>query len=275
MKEKTFTTPLGTIHYWTSDIVPDCHTLVFLPGLTADHRLFGRQVEGFKEVLNLLVWDAPGHAASRPFELTFSLADKARWLHEILAREGIQHPVLVGQSMGGYVLQAFIHYFPGEAAGCVCIDSAPLQRKYYPKWELSLLRHVEPLYRMFPWKMLVRLGSRGCAVTPYSRQLMVQMMSEYEENPRYYSRLVGHGYRMLADAIEADLPYTIDCPCLILCGEMDKAGDTRIFNRRWEKGTGLPIRWIPDAGHNSNTDQPDLVNALIREWMDALPPIRS
>lgn len=275
MNAKTFNTPLGTIHYWVSDIQSERLTLVLLPGLTADHRLFDRQVETFVGTYNLLVWDAPGHAASRPFDLSFTLSDKAHWLHDILALEGIAHPVLVGQSMGGYVSQAFLQYFPGEAAGFVCIDSAPLGLRYYPKWELSLLRHMEPLYRFYPWKMLVRDGAKGCAETVYGRQLMAQIISEYNDDHRYCCHLVGEGYRMLAETIEADLPYAIDCPCCLICGEKDKTGDTKVFNRKWERGTGNPIHWIPDAGHNSNTDQPERINALIAELVESLPGIKS
>ncbi len=40
MLEKTYITSLGTIHYWIHMIDTDIVTLVFLPGLTADHRLF-------------------------------------------------------------------------------------------------------------------------------------------------------------------------------------------------------------------------------------------
>ena len=63
MKEKLYETPLGTIHYWTNE-VPGSTALVFLPGLTADHRLFEKQVEYFEDKCRILVWDAPEHAAS-------------------------------------------------------------------------------------------------------------------------------------------------------------------------------------------------------------------
>ena len=45
--------------------------LIFLPGLTADHRLFEKQIEFFERKYNVLVWDAPGHAKSWPFNLIF------------------------------------------------------------------------------------------------------------------------------------------------------------------------------------------------------------
>ena len=45
------------------------------------------QVEAFEKEFNILTWDAPGHASSRPFRLDFSLMDKAVWLHGILENE--------------------------------------------------------------------------------------------------------------------------------------------------------------------------------------------
>ena len=53
MEEKTYQTPCGTIHYWTNVSHPDEITLVFLPGLTADHRLFDKQIQHFKEKYNV------------------------------------------------------------------------------------------------------------------------------------------------------------------------------------------------------------------------------
>ena len=109
MVEKKLTTPNGAIHYWSSEtMLPERKTLVFLPGLTADHRLFDKQFPFFAGRYNLLTWDAPGHALSRPFTLDFSLMDKAGWLHEILERETVCQPVLIGQSMGGYVSQCYM-----------------------------------------------------------------------------------------------------------------------------------------------------------------------
>ena len=63
MVEKIFETSCGAIHYWLNIVDYDGPTLVFLPGLTADHRLFDKQIEYFEGKYNVFVWDAPGHAA--------------------------------------------------------------------------------------------------------------------------------------------------------------------------------------------------------------------
>ena len=67
MLERSYQTRQGTIRYWVSAPGPRGTALVFLPGLTADHRLFQMQFSFFASRRPLLVWDTPGHGASRPF----------------------------------------------------------------------------------------------------------------------------------------------------------------------------------------------------------------
>ena len=268
MINKTHQTSCGTIHYQISNSI---HTgdisLIFLPGLTADHRLFDKQLEYFESKHNVFVWDAPGHATSYPFDMNFSLLDKAKWLNEILEKEGMSKPVIVGQSMGGYVGQAYAQLFPGKLKGFVSIDSAPLQRKYITAVELWLLKKMETVYRHYPWKSLLKSGTTGLATTEYGRKLMLDMMMVYDGNQARYAKLAGHGFRILAEAIEANLPYEIKCHALLICGKKDHAGSCIRYNRTWNKNTGIPIKWVENAGHNSNTDAPKIVNKLIEAFI--------
>ena len=271
MTEKIYAVPSGEIHYWTNRSAQEGeHTLIFLPGLTADHRLFDRQIEYFSQRYPLLVWDAPGHAASWPFRLDFTLMDKAEWLGEILERDGIDKPVIIGQSMGGYIAQAFLRRHPHGAAGFVSIDSAPLNRRYYTKAELVLLRHTERMYLSIPWEPLIEWGARGTAATPNGQRVMRWMMRSYER--KEFCALAAHGYRILAEAVEeAGRSYEIKCPVLLLCGERDGAGSSKRYSKAWSRRTGYTLVWVPGAGHNSNTDMPEFVNAKIQQFIQFLP----
>ncbi len=267
MKEKIYQTASGGICYWISMIDPDAPTLIFLPGLTADHRLFDKQIEYFKDKYNVFVWDAPAHGDSWPFELDFNLMDKAKWLNGILEQEKIIRPVIIGQSMGGYVGQAFAELYPDKLKGFISIDSAPLQKKYMTNAELWLLKRMEAIYLCYPWKSLLKSGTKGVAESEYGRKLMHEMMMSYDGDKERYSQLAGHGYRIVAQAVEEDLPYIIKCPAMLICGEKDRAGSTVKYNRAWHKETNIPIEWIKGAGHNSNTDKPEIVNKLIDDFM--------
>ena len=56
MIERRYETASGAIRYWRSRC-EGAATLVFLPGLTADRRLFERQIAFFEGRCGLLVWD--------------------------------------------------------------------------------------------------------------------------------------------------------------------------------------------------------------------------
>ena len=189
LKESTYQTPCGTIHYWSSILNLDTTTLVFLPGLTADHRLFDKQVAYFDGKYNIIVWDAPAHASSWPFRFDFDLFDKAKWLNGILEKEEIIKPIIIGQSMGGYVGQAYAQLYPGRLAGFISIDSAPLQRNYVTAVEIWLLKRMEPVYAHYPWKLLLKSGTKGVATSNYGRNLMKEMMLVYDGDQHRYAQM--------------------------------------------------------------------------------------
>ena len=267
MREGSFATEYGVIRYWVDDTAGEgAPWIVFLPGLTADHRLFDDQMAWFSGKANCLVWDPPAHGASLPFSLTFTMDGMAQMLAGLLDAEGVVRPVLVGQSMGGYVSQAYLDLFPGQASAFVSIDSAPLKRKYYPTWEVKALRHTKWMYQAIPFWLLKPWGAYGASESERGRSLMRSFMDCYSKDE--YVELAAFGYRLLADAVESERAYDLGCPALLLCGEHDQAGDVKPFNRKWATGEGIPLVWVPDAGHNSNVDNPAFVNAQIENFLD-------
>lgn len=264
--EKTYETALGKIRYWTTKTENSKETLVFLHGLTADHRLFDRQINFFKSRFNTLVWDAPGHAASRPFELNVTLEDEARLLDEILTKEGISHPIIIGQSIGGYLGQVYAQIFPNKMKGFIAIDSGPLQRKYTPKIVTWGLRNIGKLYPICPWSVFLECTPPAVATTKVGRALMHTMLKDYAEDPTYFKKLAAHGYGMIGGAIDNDLEYKISCPTLLICGTKDLI-PMRNYNASWSKKSNIKLEWVESAGHNSNTDRPGIVNVLIEEFI--------
>ncbi len=270
MKERSYITDSGAIHYWVRQIDPSKVSLVFLPGLTADHRLFDKQVEYFKDRYNVFVWDAPGHGLSWPFSFDFDLMDTGKWLFNILEREEMLKPVIIGQSMGGHLGQAFAELYPDYLKGFIAINSAPLQRKYMTSWGLWLLKRMDFLYRLYPWKFLLKLASQGVAETAYGQKLMHDMLMTYDGNPARNRQVAGHGFKLLADAMEKDLPYALKCPALLLCGKSDTIRSIKDANKAWHKETQIPLHWIEHAGHNANADRPEIVNNLIETFVKGI-----
>ena len=59
--------------------------------------------------------------------------------------------------------------------------------------EIWLLERAEPLYKIYPWKALLRAGSRGCAETEYGQNLMQKMMMSYDSDPKNMHGLPASG----------------------------------------------------------------------------------
>ena len=112
----------------------------------------------------------------------------------------------------------------------------------------------------------MKSGTEGVATSNYGRNLMKEMMLVYDGNQHRYAQIAGHGFRILAEAMEKDLPYEIKCPSLLICGTKDHAGSCIRYNREWQRKMEIPLKWIEGAGHNSNTDKLEMINSLLEEF---------
>ncbi len=264
MKEKRIVSNRGRIFYWTEKAAAGMESLVFLPGLTADHRLFDLQVPYFAKCYHVLVWDAPAHGKSRPY-LDFSYSHLAEELKAILDAEGIRRAVLVGQSAGGFVAQSFIARYPSMVRGLFTIGTCPYGAGYYSSSDLFWLKQTKWMFKCFPNSLLRSSIAKMCSVTPAGRENMLQMLGSYEKE-----ELCSLMYLGFAGFIPEIQDLKIPCPVCLTVGDQDRTGKVRAYNERWHEKGGYPLHIIKAASHNANYDQPDVMNLLLEEFIQNL-----
>ncbi len=254
----------GNITYWVSkDIDHDKDTVFFLHGLTADHTMFNQQVEYFKQEYNIISWDAPAHGQSRPYG-SFTYENAANDLKKIIVECGLTNIILIGQSMGGYISQAFICRFPNMVKAFISIDSTPYGN-YYSKSDIWWLRQIEWMSKLFPEKTLKSAMSKQNAITKYGQANMMEMVSRYSKSE--ICHLMGIGY---AGFLEDNRELKMSCPVILMVGEKDRTGKVKVYNKEWAKRTGYELIWIPNAAHNSNVDNAKIVNEHISIFLENL-----
>lgn len=265
MKEQMLQTDKGKVFYWQSnnwDINKD--TIFFLHGLAADHSMFDGQITAFEKGYNLLTWDTPAHGKSRPFE-AFDFNNTSSYIKIILNKLSVEHVILVGQSLGGYLAQSFIKRYPDRVKGFVSIDSTPYGLDYYSRFDICMLKQIEWMTHLYPLQQMKKLISKQVSAIQESYDKMMQMLSPYEKNELCH--LMGLGYiGFLDDNCELKIP----CPVLLILGEKDKTGKVVQYNKAWTKQTGYPLKIISDAAHNANVDKPDEVNACICDFLSEM-----
>lgn len=265
LQEKALASPRGVTRYWVSrGTQPRAPALVFLPGLTADHRLFDAQIAHFAGRYTVLVWDAPGHGKSRPYT-DFTYGNHARELEAILDAQGLSRVVLVGQSAGGFTAQLLIARRPDLAAGLFTIGSCPCDPAYYSPSDRFWLRQTGWMLRAFPDGTLRRAMAHACGATEAARQKMLRMLAPYGK--KELCRLMALGFEGFVPEMQ---PVDIPCPVWLTVGELDRTGKVRQYNEAWARRTGYPLHIIPGAAHNANDDRPELINNLLERFLPQL-----
>lgn len=262
MIEKYIDTQNGKVYYWLPDAwMEGRKTLFFLHGMTGDHTMFKKQVECFSKEYNVILWDAPAHGKSRPFQ-DFNYDKAAKAVRQIFGAENISEAVFIGQSMGGFITQAVIKRFPEIVTAFVSIDSTPYGNGYYSKSDVFWLKQVEWMSYLFPLKTIKKVIAKQNTVTQDGYDNMMSMLEPYEK--KELCHLMGIGY---AGFLEDNCEIKIECPVLLILGEKDNTGKVSIYNQQWTKRTGFALKIIENAAHNSNVDQPDKVNTKIQEFL--------
>lgn len=265
MNEKYITSENGKTYYWISKNNKEI-TLVFLPGLTANHTLFEQQIDYFCEDYDIIVWDCPCHGKSRPYK-EFNYANVAKELNTILATEEIGKKVIIGQSLGGMIGQYYIDTYPEDVIGFVSIDSAPFG-DYYSRSDYFWLNQLEWMCNMFSNRLLRKSMAKMCGVTNKARTRMEKMLDDYTKKELCHLMYIGEA-AFIPENKEIKLP----CDAILILGDKDKVGKVAALNKKWADKSGYPLMTIEDAAHNSNDDRPEEVNKIIEEYLLKIKPM--
>ena len=237
MEQKTYASPRGDIAYWiTRNANPDAPCIFFLHGLTVDHTLFDPQMQHFAARYTVIAWDAPGHALSRPYR-DFSYANCADDMRNILQGEDISRAVFVGQSMGGYIVQAFLLRYPDLALAFVGVDTCPFGLSYYSRSDIFWLRQVGWMSRLYPHAYFVNTVVNSVALTDQGRTNMRNALSYYSH--KELCELMDDGYKSF---VNENRDLSIPCPVLIIAGAHDNTGKVLSYSNAWHAKTGYPLR---------------------------------
>jgi len=262
MKEHQMISEYGNVYYWTSeDWIIERETLFFFPGLTADHSMFEDQFHFFHGKYNIIAWDAPAHGKSRPF-LKFDFELTSKLIQHILIENNVKEFIAIGQSLGGYYIQAFALRHPEILKAFIGIGTTPYGKSYYSKSDLFWLKQVEWMSLCYPINSLKKAAAKQATITEKAYRNMMEMIAPYGKQE--YCHLMQIAYSaFLEDNRDVDLK----CPVLITHGEFDKVGKVKLYCEMWHKNTGYPYLVINDAGHNANVDNPDETNRIIQEFL--------
>ena len=255
MEHKVFHSDCA-IHYWTTNTKNPL--LIFTHGAAMDHTMFDQQIHYFEKDFCVMVWDAGAHGLSRP--CTFSVGKAAEDLVLIAEKEGFNTMHVVGQSMGGYIVQEAVFRHPEKIQSVSILGSTPLTFQY-SRVDTFLLKITPYLLLLYPYNTLKRQIAHSSAVTPKVQQYIYGTLSKMSKKE------VSFIMKKVYECLHYEPGHHIPCPLLITHGEQDKLGRIKQYAPVWADYEQCDYVVIPDAGHNANQDNPAFYNKVQMEFL--------
>lgn len=247
-----------TIHYWTGGKA-GAPLVVFTHGATIDHHEWDATLPLVGEHFRTLAWDVRGHGRSRP--APFALGDAVEDLLAILDTLQVERAVFVGHSMGGNLHQELVFHHPARVGALVCLGCT-WNFQQLSAWEMVMLRLAGPIFRIYPYKMLVNQSLAMTATSQASRDLLraaVERLSKAE----FVQILMA-----TSACLHYEPGYAIDKPLLLMVGDHDATGNIRTIMPIWarhEPDCQLVI--IPSARHAANLDNPAFFHRALLDFL--------
>jgi pimeloyl-ACP methyl ester carboxylesterase len=237
--------------------------LVLLHGFLCDSRCWRPQLAQLADQFRVIAWDAPGAGASSDPPDDFTTASYARCLAAFLDAVGVARAHLVGLSWGGILAQEFYRLSALRCRSLVLADTYAGWRGSLPEvvWTSRLadcLRDSEAPPRTVVATFLPGIFTESAPLA--LREEFAAIASEFHPV----------GFRLMSLSSSAvdtrELLPRITAPTLLLWGSEDRRSPLSVAEQFHSAIPGSQLVVIPNAGHLSNMEQPEVFSHHVRRF---------
>jgi 3-oxoadipate enol-lactonase len=240
--------------------------ILFVHGFPLSHDMWLAQLEEFRGTHRVIAPDLRGFGDSDVTMGIVSMEEFADDLAGLLKALGIEEPVIFcGLSMGGYVAFPFVQKYRAHLRALILCDTRPAADTYegvqtrLKMAALTLAKGPEAALEAMMPKLLA-------ATTPTTRPEVPERLRRVILKTSPVGIAAGLSGMAARPDSTAILPL-IDVPTLILVGEEDRITPVADSQKMAEAIPGAKLVIIPQAGHMSPMENPEAVNAAIREFL--------
>lgn len=225
--------------------------LVLIHAFPTDQQLWSQQIEPLKKHFRVITLDLWGFGKSSPTDgKAITISQYAAEVNALLDHLHIQHAIIGGESMGGYIALAFLNKYPKKVNGLILADTQPIadNTDAKKKREISaqdVLQHgTENLINGFIPKALSLQASKE--TTSFLRDVMQKQSAN-----GIASALRGMALRQDTSSVLA----ATSLPVLIITGEEDSVISPQQSQEMHALTKNSKLVVIKNAGHLSNLEQ--------------------
>ena len=237
--------------------------VVFLHGFTFDRRLWDPQLTSLSSSLKVVRYDLRGFGASTaPIGPYRNIDD----LRELLARLGIERPVLVGLSLGANIALPYAIKHPGAVAGLILASPGlpghhwKVQRPVEAVADYAMSHDIEETKQFW----LAHPTFASLSRYPRARAVVEAMVRDYS------------GWHWRSADLQQPGPDIrgglagLEVPTWVVSGDLDVEGYREIATEIAATVPGARLVRYREAGHVMNLEQPEKFSAHVLEFVRGL-----
>ena len=250
--------------------------LLFIHEFAGDHRSFAPQVEHFRDRYRCLVYDARGYPPSDvpADESAYSQQRAVADAVAVLDAAGVERAHIVGVSMGGFCTLHLGLRHPERASALVI---AGVGYGAHPDAAPAFRKECEAIAAAFAAEGSAKVAERY-AVGPSRVQFQNKNRADWELFARQLAEHDAGGAARTMRGVQRLRPSLYDLrdklaamtvPVLIVVGDEDEGClEADLMLKRTIPTSGLAI--LPRTGHTCNLEEPEVFNALVERFLDAV-----
>lgn len=242
--------------------------LIFLHAFPLNRTMWEPQVEALSSEFRIVTVDLRGHGESDAPLWRYTLDQAAEDVRALMDHLSIGQAVLVGLSMGGYILFAFYRRYPDRIKGLILAntraqaDTAEGKEARFQMAQIAYKKGPPAVADLMIPKLLSPL-------TIETRPDLVRRVRAMIESTKV-SGIAGDLMAMAERTDSIPLLGSITCPVHVIAGELDQATPPADAKLMADRIAGSRFTVIPQAGHLSNLEQPDAFNRVVRAFSGSL-----
>ncbi len=247
-------------------IMGDGPLLVLLHPFPANHEFWLPVARALSSRYRLVLPDMRGHGDSGAGEGPATMEKHAADIAKMMDDAGVGRGLMIGASIGGYVLFEFWRRYRGRVAALALFntkapaDSAEARATRLQAANFVLERGTEPFFESMVPKLL---GETTRAARPDLVEGALRMMRKM--SPEDVAQ-VQRGMAERPDSVQT--LKTINVPTLIVTGDQDVLTGRNEAELMHRNISDSRLKVIAKAGHYSPWEQPEEVGRVLREFLD-------
>ncbi len=242
---------------------PGNPAIIFIHGFPFDHNMWNKQIEALSQEYFCLSYDIRGLGESSAGDGQYTMEMFTDDLFEIIEKEKIKKPVLCGLSMGGYIAQRAVEKKESIFNALILCDT-----KSSADNNESKIKRAEGIRAI-----------NESGVKKYIEEFIPNCFAEDSLEKPFYSETLNRSLNFSAIGVKGcilamagrtdttEFLSEIKIPVLLICGEKDKLSPPFIMGQMAEALTDSELHVIPEAGHITPLERPELVTKIIRDFL--------